>query len=94
MLLGTYRPELREAQLWLQHAYAEDPDAQCRELALAGLQAMALLAKLATPEVNKIKLAHEGLLSPMMASLATDSQPLQLAALAATPSPRISFAWA
>ena len=37
-------------------------------------QAMGLLAKLATPEVNKLKLAHEGLLSPMMASLATESQ--------------------
>ena len=43
--------------------------------------AMALLAQLATPEVNKLKIAHEGLVSPIITSVTAPNEALQLHSL-------------
>ena len=45
--------------------------------------AMALMAELAKPDVNRMKIAHEGLLGPIMQSITVPNQGLQLHALAA-----------
>ena len=45
--------------------------------------AMALMAELAKPEVNRMKLAHEGLLGPIAAGITAPREALQLHALAA-----------
>ena len=44
---------------------------------------MALMAELARPDVNRMKIAHEGLLGPIMQSITVPNQGLQLHALAA-----------
>ena len=43
--------------------------------------AMALLAALATPEVNRIKIAHEGLVAPVLEAMTAPRETLQLHAL-------------
>lgn len=43
--------------------------------------AMSLLAELCTPEVNRLKIAHEGLLSPIIAAVTAPRESLQLHAL-------------
>ena len=45
--------------------------------------AMAILANLSTPEVNKLKVAHEGLLGPVITETTAPSTALQLHALSA-----------
>ena len=45
--------------------------------------AMALMAELAKPDVNRMKIAHEGLLGPIMQSITVPNQGVQLHALAA-----------
>lgn len=44
-------------------------------------QAMALLAELATPDVNRMKIAHEGLLGPIISAVTAPREALQLYAL-------------
>ena len=45
LLAATMPGELREAQLWLEHLYEHDPDAECLGLAIAGLVALANIGK-------------------------------------------------
>jgi telomere length regulation protein len=52
LLMMSMAAELREAQLWLEHTYEHNPDAECRGLAVAGLIAIADIGKSMVPTLG------------------------------------------